>query len=392
MYTISIIVPVYNSEKYLTQCLESICNQTYKPLEVILIDDGSTDQSGQICDAFAEKDERIQVYHGINVGAFEARNIGIGMAKGDYITFMDSDDWIESDMIESIVSEINPDADLIAYGFTSESAGPIWLDEEGFISSRDDYLEICKNAMYDELKGYPGVFQSIWTKLFKRELLQNHIESIQGINMRITLGDDAFLLYTYIWEKAATLQKMHNTGYHYMNREDSMCTKRDANKFLDIVNFYDEMGKRISMYPAEWEAERQLKYYVIILIQLSQKNLFSILQRTFYFLPDVQLGNRVILYGAGNVGKDYYEQLKGKSDLKIVEWVDKFADNSSYKECSIVNLEKASFDSYDTVLIAVFDETKVSEIRKDLRQHGVLEDRIVWRKPMVHSDVFRYII
>lgn len=95
---ISIIIPVYNVEHYLDKCLESVCGQTYTNLEIILVDDGSTDKSGEICDAYAAKDARIKVIHQENVGQSAARNVALEVAQGDFLGFVDSDDWIEPDM------------------------------------------------------------------------------------------------------------------------------------------------------------------------------------------------------------------------------------------------------------------------------------------------------
>ena len=104
---ISIIVPVYNVEPYLNKCLDSIVNQTYKKLEIILIDDGSTDNSGLICDEYASKDNRIIVVHQKNKGLSAARNVGLNIAKGDYIAFVDSDDFIEKDMYFTMYNVMN---------------------------------------------------------------------------------------------------------------------------------------------------------------------------------------------------------------------------------------------------------------------------------------------
>ena len=103
MYLISIIVPVYNVESYLKKCLESIINQTYKNIEIILIDDGSTDSSGKICDDYANKDKRIKVIHKQNGGVSDARNTALDICRGDYIGFIDSDDYIELDMYETLL-------------------------------------------------------------------------------------------------------------------------------------------------------------------------------------------------------------------------------------------------------------------------------------------------
>lgn len=97
---LSVIIPVYNTEKYLERCISSVVTQSYKNLEIFLVDDGSTDRSSEICDNWAERDSRIHVCHKINEGPGAARNIGIKMSEGGYITFIDSDDWIEPDMYE----------------------------------------------------------------------------------------------------------------------------------------------------------------------------------------------------------------------------------------------------------------------------------------------------
>ena len=101
---ISIIVPVYNVEKFLIQCVESICNQTHKDIEIILVDDGSTDSSSQICDELAQKDRRVIVIHKENGGSTSARNAGLKVSKGEYVGFVDSDDWIEPNMYERLLN------------------------------------------------------------------------------------------------------------------------------------------------------------------------------------------------------------------------------------------------------------------------------------------------
>ena len=111
---ISIIVPVYNTEKYLDQCIQSILSQTYTDFELLLIDDGSTDSSGVICDRYAEQDSRVRVFHKPNGGVSSARNIGLDNTKGEWITFLDSDDWIAPSMLDEVykTAMVN-DADMV---------------------------------------------------------------------------------------------------------------------------------------------------------------------------------------------------------------------------------------------------------------------------------------
>ena len=115
---ISVIVPVYNVERYLRQCIESITNQSYKNLQIILIDDGSKDNSGKICDEYAEKDKRVEVIHKENTGVSAARNTGLDNAKGEWITFVDADDWVEKNFCEILIKKATEnESDCIACGY-----------------------------------------------------------------------------------------------------------------------------------------------------------------------------------------------------------------------------------------------------------------------------------
>ena len=121
---ISVIVPVYNTEKYLGRCVDSIINQTYTNLEIILVDDGSPDNSPAICDEYAKKDQRIKVIHKENGGLSSARNAGLDIAKGDFISFIDSDDWVEKDLFEVLVSLYGKtQAEIIASSFVGDGNG-----------------------------------------------------------------------------------------------------------------------------------------------------------------------------------------------------------------------------------------------------------------------------
>ena len=116
---VSVIVPVYNVAPYLEQCLDSIVNQTYRNLEIILVDDGSTDESGAICDRYAEQDSRIQVVHKENGGQSSARNVALDMMTGEWVLFVDSDDWIELNTLELLFEQKDERADLVEFGVNS---------------------------------------------------------------------------------------------------------------------------------------------------------------------------------------------------------------------------------------------------------------------------------
>lgn len=165
-YLISVIVPVYNAEKYLDECVESIVNQTYKNLEIILVDDGSPDNSPQMCDKWAEKDRRIKVIHKKNGGVSSARNAALEIAQGDYIGFVDSDDFIDEDMFELLINnaiDYNAEVSRCSYRF--------YIDGE-FVDSNEDSDKISvysSNEIIDDLKNNGFIAGIVCNKLFKKD-------------------------------------------------------------------------------------------------------------------------------------------------------------------------------------------------------------------------------
>lgn len=170
---VSIIIPVYNSEKYIKKCIESLINQSYIHIEIILVDDGLNDESGIICDYYAKKDRRIIVIHKENEGAYIARNIGISMAKGEYISFVNSDDWVEKDYIGFLVDNIlNFNSDLIVCNYKDVyiSKNNIYYGEKRKINS--EVLKIDKVMNQDFFIN--GLVHPCWGKLYKSNIIKNN--------------------------------------------------------------------------------------------------------------------------------------------------------------------------------------------------------------------------
>ena len=173
MKTISVIIPVYNTEKELPKCLKSICDQTYKDLEIICIDDGSTDGSSQVLDEFSMKDNRIKVVHQKNGGESNARNTGLKMASGEYIAFCDSDDWIDTDMYEILARELNcENIDMVGGSwyketdvYSQEIRNQLPVNSAAF--TREELLKYLYKR--DSYRG----FAYMWNKLYKREILKD---------------------------------------------------------------------------------------------------------------------------------------------------------------------------------------------------------------------------
>lgn len=225
---ISIIVPVYNVKDYLEKCLQSICVQTYKNLEIILIDDGSSDGSGELCDLFAQRDGRIKVIHQTNAGQSAARNRGLAVAQGEFLGFVDSDDWIEPDMYEflyHLLKENGADISICShYRDKGKKSVAKYSSGEQFVFTRDEGIRAL--VVDRRIRNY------VWDKLYKRRLFS-------GITFPLNrIFEDIAISYR-IFYKAEKIVVREFPKYHYVIRDGSaMQSKYDPlkehNLFLSV--------------------------------------------------------------------------------------------------------------------------------------------------------------
>lgn len=206
MPTISIIIPVYKVEKYIRTCLDSILNQTFTDWEALLIDDGSPDNCGAICDEYATKDGRFRVFHKVNGGVSSARNLGIKKAQGEYITFVDSDDMLHSNTLDICINTIKTNnLDLLQFGFTQ--SGDYILGNpkpKGIVLTSQDFFKINHNV-------------SIWGEVIKRDVLvNNNIQFIEGMKYA---EDQVFVLHSILNSKR--LMKIEDKLYYYRDNIES---------------------------------------------------------------------------------------------------------------------------------------------------------------------------
>lgn len=227
MKLISIIVPVYNVEKYLPQCIDSLINQTYKNLEIILVDDGSTDSSGIICDNYSRIDSRIKVIHKTNGGQGSARNAALDVAKGEYIGFVDSDDWVKNDMYESLYTAIKKyDADISACGqYDVEYSRSVMMRVSDTIQLMDTSEALKSYFTYTLLA------TAVWDKLYKRELWSE-------IRFPQVFREDIFVTYKII-ANAKKIVHIGDAKYFYRIRNNSSEHTKYSEKFYNSVKSLD---------------------------------------------------------------------------------------------------------------------------------------------------------
>ena len=248
---ISVIVPVYNVERYIRQCVESILEQTYADLEIILVDDGSTDGSGSICDEYKLKDDRVVVIHKCNGGLSDARNAGLDIARGEYIGFVDSDDYIEPDMYEVLYKNCERyAADLAAARFVKfNTQGEVRKNftENIEVFSREEMLRlfIVGDRRYE-------ITMSVWDRLYKRELISD---------LRFPVGKcyEDIVFSTKVIEKSKINVYIDRALYHYRLREDSISGEdfNDYNRapLRIITDLIPELERRILFLDEKGEKE-----------------------------------------------------------------------------------------------------------------------------------------
>lgn len=318
---ISIVIPVYNVEEWLDRCMESIVNQSYKDIEIILVDDGSTDNSLAICNEWEKKDNRIKVYHKSNEGLGPTRNFGLKKALGEYVAFIDSDDNVDADYIECFYNAaLYSNADFVSGEYKvydcingEISYQPIDLDEGTYVTENEKQLVL--NILNP----------SMWGKLFRKDfLLKNNI-----MQPAIKYEDQAVRpIYVLTAEKIVHIKK---AGYNYtINRQGSIMAKticwRDmytgTKYYLDYLKksgflekYYDILNINISLSLYEF------KYIHICNIN----NCFNELYRKYFYLYIEKLKNifynkkKYIIFGAGNIGKSMFKYIYSEKIAYIAD-------------------------------------------------------------------------
>ena len=211
MKKISVIIPIYNVEKYLKRCIESIIKQTYSNLEIILVDDGSPDGCAKICDEYKNKDERIVVIHKKNGGLSDARNAGLKVATGEIISYIDSDDYVDLDMYEKMTKAMEEkNADIVVCGTNID-----YEDGHTKVKCEKEEKSFNREEALIELNSFKSFDMAVWNKLYKREVVDK-IEFPVGKK-----SEDYFVMYQY-FARAKKVVIINQAKYHYFQRSNSI--------------------------------------------------------------------------------------------------------------------------------------------------------------------------
>ena len=239
---ISVIVPIYNAELYLEQCIESVLNQTLRDIELLLIDDGSTDNSFLICEKYKKRDNRIQLYTNKNVGQGLERNFGIKKSTGEYIAFLDSDDQYKENMLEKLYQRaIETNADMVSCRIVDMHDGKIIkehpLNDKVLICCKEIKAAMADMISYEEKDGYSGCI-AVWDSIFKRDIIEN--EGIQFFSERDVYSEDLLFKLMFMTH-AKKIAFCTETVYLYRVNDTSFTHRIDVSVLKRIVNLYNEV-------------------------------------------------------------------------------------------------------------------------------------------------------
>lgn len=293
---ISVIIPVYNAEVYLHRCVDSVLSQNFKDFEVLLIDDGSTDRSANICDEYANLDERVKVFHKKNGGVSSARNIGLDNAAGEWVTFVDSDDWIYNDILDLVPSYSE---DLLIFNYKIESYNDLYPSPKIEQASLKQMLE--KYVNYE-------IFRTPWGKFYKRDIISN-----LRFDTDVKVGEDTLFVLQYL--RVCSSIKYCNIYYYVWHRSEAapsdkyrLCVDKAVDIVSKLYNAYKDLEIRSTDFERFiydfylWLCSEDLvnnatiwyRNYTISIIWKDIKYLYSIKNRFFFILKKYRIF--IVLY------------------------------------------------------------------------------------------------
>lgn len=386
MAKISIIIPIYNVREYLAKCIESVINQTYQDIEIICVDDGSTDGSYEICEYYKKKDSRIKVVHKINEGIVSARQTGLKIANGEYVGFVDGDDWIDEKMYESMIQTMEKsNVDIVetgvidSYNSFTEKERKYKL-KEGIYKSEKFKKNILNNLIYDgKFYNYGVVSVYLWNKLFKRKYIT---ECYMKLDYKQSMFEDFVSVYPYLI-KHQSIAIINKAFYHYRVVNNST-KRRDLKNANEVLLLHVKTIKEcINNSKYKNMLLLQLNYFMLFFLLIYNIKIFDLLSQNI-LIPygGITHNDIVILYGCGVNGINIYRYLKQNSECKIVNWVDKNFKNINFTNIGI----KYAINSPETIncnekakiIITPLNETVAEWIKEDLKNKGISDEKILW--------------
>ena len=375
---ISIIVPVYNAEEYLASCVDSILAQTYRDIEVILIDDGSTDNSSVICDEYHKKDERVKVLHTANGGVVAARKRAVALATGEYVLGVDADDWIDDVRLQRIAEVIEQtDADMVySADFVVEQGDRSIArqhDVEDRVYQRDEIEQEIFLRMSDWTKCFakPKIEWALWLWAIKTEIIKSNMQLLDD---KISRGEDMLVVWLSLLS-ARSVAAVKNCTYHYRQTDGSITHQKID--WDERSRWYQNAKAELTKQNASANIMMGLLVYMHWVYFVNDYEHLNI-QELDYLYPykQVKKHSKIVVYGAGRFGKSLVQHVRSSKTHELAMWIDKCPKESACEDCVIQGVEAIKNAEYDYVIIAALNYDVVEDMERTLLSYGIDEKKI----------------
>lgn len=375
---LSVIVPFYNEERYLEECIQSILAQTYAKLEVILVDDGSTDHSVDISEKYAKLDSRVRIIHQKNGGLVCARKTGVAAAQGEYVTFVDGDDWIDSDRYLIMYERGMKDGvDIVSSDVMAEygngTSKEYFNYDEGIY--KGDLSVILDNWLSKDHFYQPIYFAPLWKHLYKRELLT---EVQLSLDDRIWMGEDT-VVHLQCVMRATSFANVRGAYYHYRKDAASMTVSMNhKHSYSELI--YDTLYPQICARREHEFLLKSLKLFTYSLLLISEYDLLMDYYKGCLFpFRKIKENNRIVIYGTGAFGRKLLSYLlRTGSKMPVMVCGADYGRTISAMETEITieNPEKIVDMEFDYIVVAATHYVVSTEICEKLLALGVDEEKI----------------
>ena len=378
---LSITVPAYQVEQHLPKCLESLLSQSLKDIEIIVVNDGSTDSTGRICDGFAVTDRRVRVIHQVNKGLVSARKVAAASASAPYVACVDGDDYVASDYCERLLDLAEAsNADVVVGGHIRDyrdarqlippSLPPGVYRGEGM----REVLSVCisRPPFFTH-----GISTYLWGKLFRTHLYK---EAQQAVPDHLTIGEDAACVYPIV-ARSSAVAVSDSCGYYYIQRQSSMLKARADRVPAEVAKVSDLMSFIRSRVLSEVNISlpRQLDEYELSQILIRSGGVSdTTAEGLIVFGRRVKKGSRVAIYSAGTFGQVMFHRILSSTVAEVACWVDDDWREYQKDGLPVVSGGSLSGEGFDLVIIASLNPVFVRTARDRLASQGIPDRKIVF--------------
>lgn len=378
---LTVIVSVYNKKEYLKECIESLIQQSYDGLNIIIVDDGSNDGSEHICDFYSSY-PFINVIHKQNQGCISSRYEGLKNATTEYVAFVDGDDFVKNNMYEVLMNfAAEYDADIVTGGCVRYwDKDDYKIDkgsafEEGIYNNEEIMEKIVPRMLWTESKNSWELDPSLCFKIIKKDIILKEYERVK--NEKFTYGEDTAIMYPLIFQAKKIYITKEILYYHRQRVRNVTAPYILSNEFFEnTFELYSYLKKRFNDLNVYSIMEKQLDMFYMKSVLYHKKKYHDIEKKEIKWIfpfGKIEKDEKIILYGAGQVGKDYYKQITETAYCKMILWVDKNANKEN-----IMSVDNIFKYEYDKIVIAISSKDVVKSIVNELSEKGISKNKIVF--------------